>query len=68
MLLVIVVMGFGYMWITDIQPDLDRIKKINEKNRESNERIQQERVASYDLDEQLPDCWYDESQKVKVCN
>jgi len=68
MLFVIIIVGVGYVWFTDIQPDLDRISKINEKTRESNEKIQQERVASYDLDKQSPNCWYDKVQKVRICD
>lgn len=60
--------GFAYLWITDIQPDIDRVSKIQEEIKESNERIQQERVTSFQLDEQFPDCYYDELQKVRICD
>ena len=64
----IVVMGGAYFWITDIAPDIERVSKIQQETRQENERIYQERAASFQLDEQFPDCYYDEERKVRFCN
>ena len=64
----IIVSGGTYLWFTDIQPDIDRVSKINQENREREEKMYQERTSSFQLDEQNPDCYYDEQQKVRICN
>lgn len=63
-----VMVGFAYLWITDIQPDIDTVSKIHEEIRAENERIEQERISSYQNPTPHSDCYYDESQKVTVCD
>ena len=64
----IVVVAYGIYALIAIQPELERVSEINQKQKEYEERINQERTSSFQLDEQFPDCYYVEAQKITVCN
>lgn len=61
--LVLIVVGGAYVWLTEISPEIQRVNENNKRIEEQNAQVIQERMSS-GLDY---DCYYDEQQKVNNC-
>jgi uncharacterized membrane protein YvbJ len=57
----LVISSFGYIWMTEISPEIQRINKINQQIEEQNQQVIRDRgFGDYD-------CYYNEAQKVNNC-
>ncbi len=62
MVILIVVIGYGIYTYSELFPELESLSQINEKQKEDQVRI------SYQLEDQVPNCYYDLQQKVTICD
>ena len=62
MVILSVVIGYSIYTYSELLPELERVSEINEMQKEYQVRI------SYQLEEQVPKCYYDLEQKVTICD